>query len=316
MNLTQLKVFCEVMKTGSVSKTASTLGRTQPAITQSIRSLEESIGFKLFEKQGRYLIAVPEASYLLDEAISILSRVATVSSTMNSLQHAKIGSLNVASMPGPVAYLLPRFISRSIGENADIQVSITSRTSVQVYELAATQSIDFGFADAGSISKEGMQFRETIITADCLCAIPADHPLASHTSISVADLNGIPMAGLPDTHHNSRQVVETFERLSVVFNKRINSQTYLPLLQFVSAGQCLAIVDPLTAITETRINSTHGSVVFRPIRESLRYEYAVLSCRSRPMSQLASRVKNDWIEEVVRLLDEARVSPVLQAEKP
>jgi DNA-binding transcriptional LysR family regulator len=65
MNLTQLTVFCEVMSSGSISQTAKTLGRTQPAITLSIKKLEDSLGIRLFKREGRRLVPVPEAQYLL-----------------------------------------------------------------------------------------------------------------------------------------------------------------------------------------------------------------------------------------------------------
>ena len=71
MNLTQLRVFCEIMKSGSISKTANTLGRTQPAVSLAVKNLEQTLGFKLFERQGRQLVPVPEAAYLFLSLIHI-----------------------------------------------------------------------------------------------------------------------------------------------------------------------------------------------------------------------------------------------------
>lgn len=68
MNLQQLAVFREVMETGSVSAAARNLGRTQPAVSASLKTLEDSLGMALFHREGRRLIAVPEAHYLLSEA--------------------------------------------------------------------------------------------------------------------------------------------------------------------------------------------------------------------------------------------------------
>ena len=50
MNFTQLTVFREVMESGSISQTARKLGRTQPAISLAIKTLEKSLGLSLFDR--------------------------------------------------------------------------------------------------------------------------------------------------------------------------------------------------------------------------------------------------------------------------
>ncbi len=308
MKLTQLKVFSEVMKSGSVSKTAISLGRTQPAISIAIKSLEEDLGFKLFERQGRQLIAVPEAFYLLEETNHILNRVAKVQRTMDKLQNSTVGSLKVASMPGPAAYLFPHFISQAIGNNSDIEISLFANSSSQIHELAATQSIDFGFADTGTINKDSPQYHSQNITADCFCAIPSNHPLAELLEISIKDLDKIPMGGLQSNHIITQKTFALFSQENCTFNKIVHSQTYLSLLQFVSAGQCIVLVDPLTVVTESKINIT-DNIVFRPLKETLPYEYAVVSPSYRPLSKLATKIKDEWISELFYLLDEIGANP-------
>ncbi|MEB8433408.1 LysR family transcriptional regulator [Cocleimonas sp. KMM 6892] len=309
MNLTQLKVFTEVMKTGSISKTAVLLHRTQPAISLSIRNLEDSIGFKLFERQGRQLVAVPEAYYFLEEAQGILKRVSTIERTLHSMQNAEIGSLRIAAMPGPATYLFPRFISRSIGENPNIKVTLFAHSSNQVHELAATQSIDFGFADAANLSGEASQYAIEKISADCFVALPQNHPLTQKKVISVTDLDSIPIGGLMKQHINTKRIINLFEEQGLLFNQIVDSQTFLPAFQFVSAGQCVAITDPLTMVTELKMDSSHGKVVFRPLKEHLRYDYAVLSSNFRPLSRLAKKLKDDWKIELHRLLEEINANP-------
>jgi len=85
MNLTQLSAFRAVMTSASLSDAARKLGRTQPAVSLAIRSLEDTLGMKLFERRGRQLVPVPEAQYLLVEAERVLDRLNTVSRTMKSL---------------------------------------------------------------------------------------------------------------------------------------------------------------------------------------------------------------------------------------
>ena len=311
MNLTQLRVFSEVMKSGSISRTALSLNRTQPAISLSIKNLEENLGFKLFERQGRQLIAVPEAFYLLEEANDILNRVSKVQRTMNKLQDTTKGSLKVASMPGPAVYLFPHFISKAVGNNSDIEITLFANSSVQIHELAATQSIDFGLADSDTVNnaKETPQYRSENITADCFCALPSDHRLARNAEISVKDLDKLPMGGLQSNHIITKKTLTLFNQENCTFNKIVHSQTYLSLLQFVSAGQCIVVVDPLTVASENKTNTTNN-IVFRPLKETLLYDYVVVSPSYRPLSQLAMKIKNEWISELLGLLDEIGANPI------
>ena len=112
MNLQQLAVFREVMETGSVSAAARNLGRTQPAISASLKALEANLGMELFEREGRKLVPVPEAHYLLSEAAEILTRVTATEMNLVGMRNRSKGSLRIVAMPGPSVYLLPDFVSR------------------------------------------------------------------------------------------------------------------------------------------------------------------------------------------------------------
>jgi DNA-binding transcriptional LysR family regulator len=310
MKLHHLSVFREVMATGSVSQAARRLGRTQPAISLSLKELESSLGITLFEREGRRLIPVPEAQYLLAEANEVLDRLSTVSRTMKSLGDAASGSLKVAAMPGPSNYLFTRYISRVLGDFTGISLSLSMHSSQQILELVATQSLDFGFADLDiQLEKRMGLLTAEAFSSRCFCALPAQHPLAARTAISWQDLHDHPMGGLHSTHRMQRRIRLAFQRDGMRYNQIIESQFFIPLLQFVAMGQCCAIVDPLTVASEQLSNLNRGAVVFRPLKGDLRYDCAIFTPRLRPMSQLARRVKEGWKEEIMRLMQDLDADP-------
>lgn len=309
MNLTQLTVFREVMETGSISQTAKKLNRTQPAISLALKNLEKTLGLTLFERKGRRLVPVPEAHYLLAETTGILDRLATISSTMEGLIKGHSGSLNIATMPGPSAFLFPRFISQSVGENPKIRITLSTRSSPQIMELAGTQNIDFGFADFEHSAGKEPQYSAELIRADCFCAVDRDSPLASRKIISISDLDGAPMGGLHATHPFQRKIRQEFQDVSANYNPTVTCQYFLPLIPFVSSGQCYSIVDPLTVATERELNLSNGKVAFLPFEKPLRYEYALLEPDHRPPSQLALKIKAGWKAEVLRMLEGVKANP-------
>jgi len=302
MNLSQLTAFRAVMTTRSLSEAARKIGRTQPAVSLAVRSLEDDIGVPLFDRRGGRLIPAPEAQYLLAETEAILDRLAVVSRTMQSLATGRSGELKLAAMPGPAAFVFPRFVSDVIGDNNEIKLSISSRSSQQIQELAASQTIDFGFADAPVGAGQNTQYHAEIISAECFCALPKSHPLVHRDRVSVADLDGLPMGTLQPNHALQLRLQQHFRDAGAEISKRIDSQTFMPLLQFIGAGHCVAIVDPLTVISENLIDTAKGQVVFRPLKEPLRYDYAIVYPRHRPLSQLARRVMNAWRDELTLML--------------
>jgi DNA-binding transcriptional LysR family regulator len=86
MNLQQLAIFREVIKTGSVSQAARNMGCTQPAISASLKALEESLNMSLFKREGRRLSPLPEAHYLLSEANEVLERLHNAEQNLTNMR--------------------------------------------------------------------------------------------------------------------------------------------------------------------------------------------------------------------------------------
>lgn len=309
MNLNQIVAFRAVMNSTSISDAARKLGRTQPAVSLAIRSLEDTLGLKLFERKGKQLIPVPEAHYLHAESQEILNRLSSVGRTMKSLAAGNSGSLAVTAMPGPAAFVFPRFIASVVADLEAVNVTITSRSSQQIEELARTQSIDFGFCDAPSPHSDNAQYHLDVISAECFLAMPKDHDLASDELIGIEALDGLPMGTLQSGHLHQTRTTEQFANCQAFYNKVIESQTFMPLLQFVRAKKCVAIVDPLTVVNELELQSTRHNVVFRRLDCSLRYDYAILTPKHRPLSRVAVKVRANWRTSIFDLLDNINAEP-------
>ena len=68
LKLRQLAVFHAVMEEGSVSKAAERMGLTQPAVSIALTTLEETLGYSLFNRSKGYFVPRPEAEQLHEDA--------------------------------------------------------------------------------------------------------------------------------------------------------------------------------------------------------------------------------------------------------
>ncbi len=308
MNISHLLNFHAVMTSPSLSEAARKLGRTQPAVSASIKALEEQLDIQLFSREGRKLIPGPEAQYLLAEAAAVLDQLTRVRQTMRALADGEAGRLVVATMPGPGAMLFPRFLAAHIGSSRGIKVSMVARSSTQIAELARAQSIDFGFVDAPKDAETSPLYDADPISGRCFVALPAAHPLARLDTIALAQLDDEPLGVLQPTHQHHRELKRRFEAEGLRFRPLLESQTFLPILEFVAAEQCCSVLDPLT-VAHVMQAGLAGQVVVRRLADPMRYRYAVLTPRHRPISQLALQVRRAWREEVQRLLNVVEASP-------
>lgn len=302
MNLQQLSVFREVMKTGSVSAAARNLHRTQPAVSASLKSLEASLGVALFHREGRRLTPVPEAHYLLSEATEILDRMATTASNLAELRNRARGTIRIAAMPGTSAFLMPEFVSRFVAEKNNVQVTLATRSSPQILSMIAAQSYDVGFCDIKVDKARRDLFEAVHISRDCVVAMRKDHRLARETHINATDLDNEPMGTLHTGHRVYEDTERAFVRAGARFNVRVQAQFFLPLFHFIEAGQICAVVDVMSAQSYRRMHGEADKIHFAKFEPAVAFGYSIVTPQQRPPSVLAQEFVETWDKYVRSIL--------------
>lgn len=294
MNLQQLAVFREVMKTGSVSAAAINLHRTQPAISASLKALEKSLGVTLFRREGRRLSPVPEAHYLLAEADEILERLSIAEGNLRDLRNRARGVLKIAAMPGPSVFLMPDFVSHFVAETPNVQVTLATRSSPQVLSMIAAQSYDVGFCDLKVEDNRNDLVQAEYASSDCLVAVPRDHPLAGRPVIHAADLDGQPMGTLHGGHrlHDATEIA--FIKAGSRFNVRVQAQYFLPLFRFIEAGQICVVVDVMSAESYRRMYPDSDCIHFARFAPAVPFGYSIVTPQHRAPSVLTQEFITRW----------------------
>ncbi len=288
MNLKQLSAFREVMLTGTVSEAARNLSRTQPAISSLIAGLEDDIGFKLFARRSGRLHPVPEAHYLFEEASEIIGRLDVAERTIKSVRDLDRGTIRIVSMAGPSVFMLPDLIGRFVEGREQVQVSLITRSSIQVQQLISVQQYDMGLADLGFVSAARSPLVDhEVMTFECLCAMPAGDPLADKGCVTAADLDGKPMATLYPDHPTFTQTEAAFAEMGARLNGRFETVYFIPMFTYVERGLAYAVVDPLSAESYKQFNGGEPRIVFRPFRPAVRSVASIMTPAHRPLSNLA-----------------------------
>lgn len=244
LSLRQLSTFREVMRSGSISQAARSVGRTQPAVSTMIQTLEDQLGFTLFLRSHGKLTPTPEAYFFLEECEDILGRVERTERTLSRISSLQSGSLKIACHPAASSAFLPRLLTSFLKERDDLDVSLIMRSSDVIEDLIASQQYDLGFSET---PQSRPSIRQTDFDLECVCILPKGDPLEHAAVVTPNDLDGRPMAVLFDEHVTAVQIESAFQSCGCHFNKRLKLRTFLPGLQFVAAGVCVMVCDMITA---------------------------------------------------------------------
>ena len=135
MDLKQLKTFVTVAEHGTVSRAAAVLNVTQPALSRQIRSLEEQIGFKLFEREGRRLILSPRGEQLLGDCRGILACVRSLGERAQALRRGDLKVLKIVASALTIEAIFPRFLHAYAARLPDVRLDLIEADATSHFTL-------------------------------------------------------------------------------------------------------------------------------------------------------------------------------------
>jgi LysR family glycine cleavage system transcriptional activator len=130
-SLTALKAFAAASEHGSLTKAAASLNVTHSAISQQIRTLEQSMGTKLITRNRRGISLTPQGEYLSEGLLNAFADIATMSENLSAANRAR--PLLVSATPMfSSAFLMPR-LSSFIQAHPELELNLDS--TIEAVEL-------------------------------------------------------------------------------------------------------------------------------------------------------------------------------------
>ncbi len=247
MELNQLETFLAVAEERSFSRAAVRMHRTQPAISQVIRKLEESVGESLFDRAARHGSLTAAGALLRDYAQRLLALRREASSALGELKSVERGHLQLAANEYTCMYLLPA-IDAFRREYPHVNVTVHRTLASRVPEELNLRTFELGVV---SFKPDPAQFRTIAVYGDSLAFIVSpNHPLASVERISINDLGSELFVAHNVTSPLRRKVIEAFQRYRTPLNMGIELPTIEAIKRFVAMGNGVALVPHLAVARE------------------------------------------------------------------
>jgi DNA-binding transcriptional LysR family regulator len=151
MNLKQLEHLLAVAQTGSFSKAAEQLHLTQPALSRSIRLLEDTLQARLIDRMGRKneLTALGEA--VATRARQLLLEAEEIQRTVVLLQSGVLGPVHIGLGSGPAAVLTKPLMRHVALHHPELTLTITRGLIEHQLRQLRERSIDALVIDLRSV---------------------------------------------------------------------------------------------------------------------------------------------------------------------
>jgi aminoethylphosphonate catabolism LysR family transcriptional regulator len=185
MNLAQLRAFHAVAVRHSFSAAALTLGVSQPAVTQHIKSLEAAIGARLFHRLANGVELTPDGAELLPKVRQAVLILDDLAARMNDGRDLRSGHLSLGLCAPYVAMpILDRFAIDHPGVRLDVRLDNSSR----LVELVSEHRLDIALATLQQPDPD--LACERLIDQEVLILVNADHPWWEIGAVPVEALQG------------------------------------------------------------------------------------------------------------------------------
>jgi len=247
LELSQLETFLAVAEERSFSRAALRLHRTQPAVSQVIRKLEESVGEILFDRAARDGSLTAAGALLRDYALRLMALRREATSALGELKTLECGRLQLAANEYTCMYLLPA-IDAYRQEFPHISVTVHRMLASRIPDELSLRTFEVGVI---SFRPDPANLRTIAVYGDSLTLIVSpNHPLAGAGRLSINDLGEQNFIAHNVASPLRRKVIETFQRYRTPLNMGIELPTIEAIKRFVAMGNGVALVPHITVARE------------------------------------------------------------------
>lgn len=246
LELRQLRYFVAVAEENHFGRAATRLHMTQPPLSQTIQSLESTLGVALFARNGRGIVLTPAGQALLPEARRILQQAGALPDLVQRAASGESGLLSLSFVSTADYSVLPPLLREFRERYPQVRIDLREATTdIQLDDLMHGR-IDAGLVIPPLQDKERAELDYRIVLSEPLVlAVPQDMKrLRGDDPVSLQSIADMPLIIFPrriaPAFHDA--ILSCFRDAGLtprIGQEAIQMQTIVGL---VSAGMGLALV--------------------------------------------------------------------------
>jgi len=239
MTFEDLRVFCTVAAERSFSRAARKLRRTQPAVSQAIRRLEQSAGERLIDRSSRDGTLTDAGQLLLEYGGRLLHLAEEATHAVTALREVRKGRVLIGANDGGVYSVLP-LIAEFRSRHPDIVIDVRRVASRQMAQEVMLRSIDIGVLTFTPTERE---LQSVVVGVDELVVlVPPGHTLAGETQATLEQIGRENVIAHNDPSPTRDQVLRLYEQRQAQLNIRLALPSLDGIKRAVSMGLGVALL--------------------------------------------------------------------------
>lgn len=282
--VSRYSVFCKVIDTGSFTRAAELIGYSQSAVSQTIKSIEKDLGTTLINRGKDGIRLTADGESYMPYIRTICSAEQALSQKKREMLGLENSTIRIGTFTSVSQNLLPQLMKQFKNMYPKVHFALHQGEYTSISRWVKEGRVDFGFVNMDVT--EGLPVRE-LYRDEMMAVLPADHPLAAHESVSLAQLADEQFILLDE---GDRSIpLDAFQRLGIFPN--IEYKVYDDYTIFAMVRQKLGV----SIMYRLVLSGCGDGIVLRPIREPLKRTVALawqdwntLSIAARSFAQFIS----------------------------
>jgi DNA-binding transcriptional LysR family regulator len=260
MELSQLEVFLAVARERRFSRAADKLFRTQSAVSQTVRRLEDELGEALFDRSSREGVLTDAGKVLHEYAEKLINLRSEAAESLSELRELQKGKLVIAANEFTVLYLLP-VLAEFRRLHAMIKITVERALGSHIPDDVLQYRAEFGVL---SYAPQEPSLQSIVVFLDELVfVVPGNHPLASAKQVSIRQLGAESFVAHIVSSPYREKVIQLFNSHKTPLHMDLELPTLQAIKQYVATGNGVALIPEISVETEL----ARGELVRIPVRE-------------------------------------------------
>ena len=229
------KIFYTVAKYSNITKAAEALFISQPAVTMSIKKLEELLETTLFVRNKRGVSLTTEGKVLYEHVATAMENIKIGENRLASLKTLETGSIRIGIGSTLTKYFLVKYLEEFHKKYPKVNINIdTSMTSEILKKLSE------GKIDLAVITNDSQNFKEFNVNylQDLHYAFVCNKSYSDiiDKTIQLSEINNYPLL-LQQSHTNSRKILDKFTlKNGIKLSSDMELSSYNLVIEFAKIG--------------------------------------------------------------------------------
>ncbi len=253
MNFRQLEYVMTIYREGSLTKAASKLYISQPALSQQLQKLEREVGIQLFDRNTTPLQPTYAGKYYLEVIQKILFENQQAMNWLDDIHSLNRGKLTLGISNIRSTQFLPVLLPKFRIKYPNIEVEIKEAPALSLPDMIYKGEIDFALMIAHSDIND-MTFLP-ILTEHVLLAVPKEAPINEICKKSMVEngfvdfrlLKNEPFITLKHGHRLREITYELFRKADIMPPIVLATENLVLAHQMVIAGYGLTLIGEISA---------------------------------------------------------------------